>query len=372
MAVGYVIGLAGLVTRIASNLTNKKDDDIEAARSVVDTLQSMYGSVSTTSAAQSASKVLIAPVVLFEDTLMHHEQINNIMIMINLRDVLNVTTHFKLKPKFGNISVGELVGEVNPNRVSGMMALSSSSGLEAYDAPKLKVESNTSENKDSSKDPVFCINNKKTIDLKEVPNLVVGRVIDVTISNGVETVDIPLIFRQTPLPVPAEGIKVMFGNVKNEDGWKARVLMKKSGEITNPDLMGGDDIIKREFKTLTSDIGAYYKESNDRFTRNTIEGFRTGIHSMNKIANSIIISQDTARDIETKYGFTFGGSRMGDIRKVVKANNIVIIDDGASTVTLYSLSGAMAETFTFKMLENMVKKEQSVDYKGLLQLFNGR
>jgi hypothetical protein len=351
------LSLGATLLQLATNFGASKKG-VETAGKIIDGAAATYNVLQTGSLAKSASKTLISPLVAIEDTLIHQDYMSDLMTIINLRDINDVLSHFSQQGSVNGIKVSDLVDSIQPRR-SGFLALQ---GAESFGQPAgKKVQQN-----------VVTINGKQVADLQDYKPLAVGRTVDASVTIDGVTLTFPLTFRQTPVPVSANDLQKIFEAARPQDGWVARIMMAKSGEITSPELLTGEDEIRREFQIRKNDLSGYYSEVTDRATKNNLAAMRTGIVSFNTQANTIIMSSESARNIELELGVRFDGSGINKIRKAVLANTIVVVDDALGLFTFYYAGNNMPEVWTQRQITVSAKKDTSMDLASLAKLFGGR
>lgn len=366
--IGQALNIGSFFLDIAKQLY-PESTDIGAAAKVTDRARHAYNVVNTSSVHRSAAKGVIAPMVVVERALLHQEYMQDLMTVVNLRDIVATLTHLALQNATGvGVKVEALIGSINPNR-AGMLSLIN--GLEAVDN-NIPVE--PSKQSEEDKKNYVQVGNKAIPELMEYTPLSVGRVVNATIfgENGIK-IDFPLTFRQIPVPMDDANLRRLFEVVKNDSDFKMRWLMKKSGEVTNPEWLNGTDIVKARFKAKKGDMTGYYSESMKRDTGNAMEAIRTGVLSVNTMANTIIISQSEATQIELQIGKKFGNSNSRqDIFEKLAANTIVVCDEDAGRFIFYTDMQSMPEVYTRRDLAVKSKKEGTTNtLQDLVKLLNG-
>lgn len=365
--IAQVLNVGSFFLDIAKQLY-PESSDIGAAAAVTDRARNAYNVVNTSSVHRSAYRTVIAPMVVIDKGLLHQEYMQDLITVLNLRDIVATLSHLALQNSVGvGVKVEALIGSINPNR-AGMLSMLS--GLEAMDTnirPKKDGD-------DTPKTNHVQVGNKTIPDLLEYVPLAVGRVVTATLygENG-RNLEVPLTFRQIPVPVDEANMMHLFSAVKGEDGLKMRWMMKRTGEITNPEWLNGTDIIRNRFKAKMGDASGYYAEAMRRDTSNTVEAIRTGVISVNSMANAIIISSDEAAQIELATGkrFTNPTSRQQIFEKL-SANTIVICNDDRGSYMFYTDGQTMGEDYTRRDLAVKSKKEGSANtLQDLVKLLNG-
>lgn len=312
--------------------------DIKEAADLVDKAKYSYNVLNTSSVQQSAARAVISPLVAIEDTLVNKEWARDLMHIVQTRDILAVLTHLSLKGSAGmGLRIEDLVGEINPNR-AGLMALM---GCEARaDVLPRKEEPKEIPNK---------INPElKPKELMEYSPLAVGKVVNASVYNEAgRVINFPLTFRQIPVPMPYSSLLNMFKAVAIDETFMGRRLKLTVGAVTGPEFLSGKDIVKERFRIAHNDMSRYYTESLKRESANKQAAIRTGVMSMNTLANTIIISQDTMSQIELEIGRRISDANGRDkIFTEVKANTIVVCNEDRGLFYFYTIASAMEEVYT--------------------------
>lgn len=361
--IGQVLSLGSFFLDIAKQLY-PESKDIASAAQVTDRAKHSYNVISTSSVQRSAARTILNPMVAIEGTLIHQEYTPDLMTVVTLRDITATLTHLALQNSVEvGVKVENLIGSISPNR-GGMMSLFS--GLEAMD--------NNIKPKDPATPNQVQVNSKTYSELMEFTPLAVGKVVNTTLygANG-NKIEVPLTIRQIPIPVTHENLVTLFSAAKPDEGLKMRWIMKKSGEITTPQWFDGSDIVKARFKAKMGDTSGYYKEAMKRDTQNKLEAIRTGIISMNSMANTVIITQDTATQLELEIGRKFADPVSREkIFESISANTLVIVNDDRGIFTFYTDGQTMPEVYTRRDLSVKSKKEGSANtLQDLVKLLNG-
>lgn len=336
-----MIGQALTLGKFLLNVAQAKfpnSDDVKDASKLLDSAKYSYNVLSTSSVQQSAARAVISPLVAIEDTLVNKEWARDLMFIVQTRDVLAVLTHLSLKGSVGmGLRIEDLVGEINPNR-SGLMALMGAESLADKDPRK-----------DEQKETPNRLNPElKSKELMEYTPLAVGKVVNASVYNEAgKVVTFPLTFRQLPVPTPYSDLLNMFSAVAIDETFMGRRLKLKVGAVSSPEFFTGKDVVKARFNIAKNDMSRYYTESLKRETANKQAALRTGVMSLNTLANTIIMSQDTMDQIELEIGRRLSDAAgRAKIFQEVKANTIVICNENRGLFYFYTISSDMEETYT--------------------------
>ncbi|ASU03852.1 putative capsid and scaffold protein [Erwinia phage vB_EamM_Joad] len=364
--IGTALNLGAMLLNLAK-FAMPENKDVDSAGRIIDTARHSYNVLNTTSISQSANRAVIAPMVGVDSTILHQEYMSDVMQVVQLRDIISVLTHLNLQGSVGmGVKIENLLGSIQPNR-GGMMAYL---GCEAYtDGPKATSNKNpdgTFKNPTQSSDGA-------SKDLMEYGPLAVGKVVQAEVYNEHgNKVTFPLTFRQSPVPINLKDLELIFSAAKPEDGFFARLMMVKTGEITFPEFLTGRDLIKDRFKIKNQDMSGYYKEADKRERANRAAALRTGVISMNTMANTFIMSNDTANQVELQIGKRFADPRSREkIFKSVKANTIVVCNEDRGVFTFYTNGVDMPEIYTRKDIAVKSKKDSGNTLNDLVKLLNG-
>lgn len=356
-----LLNFGTLLTQLASNFGVSKDG-VDRAGQIIDGAKTTYNVLNTTSLSQSAAKTLIAPMVAIEDTLLHAEWATDLMTVINMRDIKDALTHLAMQGQVNGIKISQLVESINPRR-AGLLALR---GAEAFGLAEGAAASY------SGMEAGGSVKVGSVPNLNEYTPLAVGRTVEASVMLDGTQVTFPLNFRQVPMPISSNDLQTIFEAARPEDGMFARFMMWRAGELTNPEFLMGTDQIKKEFNIRKNDMSGYYAEATDRAAKNRKAALTTGIASVNTQANTIVMSADTARNIELELGVRFDSNGIAKIRKAVLANTIVVCDEGMGIFTFYSSSTNIPEVYTRKEITVASKKDTSLDLQSLMKMFGGR
>lgn len=353
-----ILTFGSMITQLANNFGVAKEK-VAGARNVLDGAQSTYNVLTTNSISKSAGKSLIAPMVAIENTLIHQEYAHDLMQVINLRDIRDTLSHLAMQGEVNGIKIGTLIDSINPRR-AGFLALQGAENL----VPEVKKR---------PPDGRVIVGGKQVADLTEYQPLAVGRTVEASVNIDGIPITFPLNFRQIPVPVSATDLQTIFEAARPEDGFFGRFMMWRAGEITGPEFLTGTDEIEREFKIRKNDMSGYYKEATARASKNRQASLRTGVLSVNTEANTIVMTADTARNIELELSVNFdSASGIAKIRKSVLANTIVVVDDGMGLFTFYSGASNIPEVYTRREITVTAKKDTSMDLASLMKMFSGR
>lgn len=377
MALGTIIGIGKLLLD-AAKMVFPDNKEINSASSIADKAGYTYNLLNDSSITQSANRALIKPIVVIDKSILHASYMNGLMQVVMARDIQAILTHFAIKNAEANgIKINDILGEVQPRRAGlvglmGCEALTTSGPVPNKQGAPNAAEQPAVGNGDAS----IVIGGQSYPELAEHTNLAIGKVVKSTAigPTGVK-IDFPLVFREIPLPASQQLLENIFSAAKVEEGFFARLDMVNSGEITYPEFFTGRDVVKEKFKIRNDDLTGYYDEMSKRERLNKAAALRSGVFSLNSMANTFIIGMDVAKQIELKVGRRFLNERsLPAIFKAIKASRIIICDEERNGVFHFIDNGDFSiETFTMKDIENKAKKAEGADtLEALTRILMGR
>lgn len=253
----------------------------------------------------------------------------------------------------GRINVLKTLDSVNPRRSGALDAVWSKEsyqhGLPSLEAmtpeapPRLLVEtgpvSEGQEARDSNRDgyQVSGVDNETVKQFYEVPNLAVGKLINVELRDGDQTGHIPVMIRLVPSAIPSQTLTHIFTATSKAADPKERYHLWRAGQIRLVrDLIFCTDLIDEHRKTLLNDTSSVYMTMNQRRKKNVMKAYASGTPSMADASNIAVVTKETAREI--------GRAMNGKIdslktRKAIFDTTylllLVVVDERWERVTIY-------------------------------------
>lgn len=321
----------------------------------------------------SSQKTMIRPLVVLDQSIIHQEYANDLMTIIQLRDIQATLTHLRLSGTAGGVAIGKIIDPIRPTRGMGRK-LGSFGGLESFGNTNLIKPTGEVAGQEALE---ATVDSKQSATvLSEYAPLALGRTVDAQVNIDDKVVTFPLTFRQIPVPVSNKDLERIFDNAKGEDSWQTRFDKLEVGLITTPQLLTGRDVIKEKFRIRLDDLKANTNYINDAIDnqRNHLRAtMRTGEISLNNMANTFVISDSAARQIELTTGKRFNNySQRESLWKGLRANTIVICNEARGVFTFYTMGVKLPEDYTRNDLKQKAAKESSVgSLADIMKLLNG-
>ena len=217
--------------------------------------------------------------------------------------------------------------------------------------------------------------NSSSSKLKDVYNsgdLMVGKVVDVTLKSGEDTFTLPIQFNLTGVPLPENTVKSMLTATSNDrnisDIWRGW----RSGRLNFwKDIVLSDQLVKEHRKALMSDDTGTYKEIMTRARRNSAVGIASGKPSLATASNIYIISSETAEDIEFHLGGRLDGPHgYKNRQKLFDASHaglIIVVNRQRERVILHHNGMNNSANLSVKEITDTGKKSSGDDIGDLLK-----
>jgi hypothetical protein len=207
--------------------------------------------------------------------------------------------------------------------------------------------------------------------LRENNNLSVGKTLNVEFTVNGEKASATVNVRMNTIPVPAKGlINILEGGAPDtntkERGWKV-----KTGELHWLwDMVGCADLLDKRRKAILNDpTGIYLKTIKDQ-RRNSMAGWLSGKPSVAQASNIVVMSKDTARDLERQ--LTIRMDKFKERERLFENSSILVIyviDDNYNHVDAYFRTIEGHTSFSLSSMKNAVKG--GVDIKQMMDMVIG-
>lgn len=224
-------------------------------------------------------------------------------------------------PSFEDFSEAELPSQRLVFEVSTEAAPVPAAGTPKDDKPKTEKVGN-----DVSSDKYY-----------EIPNLVVGKMIDVTIKEGDQEAKIPVLIRLVPTALKSATFTHIFTAVSKDNTIRQQIHMWRAGQISFwRDLVFQTHLIDQHRQALVEDKSNIYQTITARRRNNSLAAASGDSPSMADASNVMIISKETAREIGKKL---YGSIESVKVRKRIFDSSylllLVIVDELNERVTIY-------------------------------------
>ena len=188
---------------------------------------------------------------------------------------------------------------------------------------------------------------------KEVTNLSVGKLVDVTIKHDKQELTLPISVRLIATIMSSSIMTHILGDGSRNITAKERWHGWRSGQLEFiKDIILAQDLIDERRKALMKDDTGAYAEILRRRAGNAASGVMSATPSIGTASNIVVMTQQTAHELETSIGGRLADART---RKKVFDNTyvilMVVIDTEYEMVTIYHRGIALPTKLSAKELK---------------------
>jgi hypothetical protein len=202
-----------------------------------------------------------------------------------------------------------------------------------------------------------------TATVKDIDNLAVGQIVDVTIEKNGKKATLPVQIRLRTIGADSHVIKEILALGGEDRSRSARMRKWRVGEISLwRDLVMNQDYIDRYRQAAMADKSGYFRSAYKRANKGLLSTLMTGETSVGVASSIAITTRDTIRDLE----MTISG-RLDDFatRQQIFDDSLMmllfVIDTDHDTVTLYTRDIEQAGVYAMKDLKGGGKSNDLTD-----------
>ena len=193
--------------------------------------------------------------------------------------------------------------------------------------------------------------------IQDMDSLAVGRLLSVDVMIDGKKFIVPVAVRVRPMAIPSLIMRelVALGDIR--DSWKERWHRWRAGELSLVgDVILQNDRIKNRKKLMALDKQGIYREMLARRRNNALVALQSGKVSIGAAASFIIISKQTAREVERRTGVPIDNREF--INRTFSENSammLLIVDTEWERVQTFTRGINGSVDYTFRQLEGMAK-----------------
>lgn len=198
---------------------------------------------------------------------------------------------------------------------------------------------------------------------KDIDNLAVGQLVDVTIEKNGKKATLPVQIRLRTIGADPAVMREILA-LGGEDRSRSAMLRKfRVGEITEyRDLVANTQYIDRYRQAAMADTSGYFRAAYKRANKGLLATLLTGEASMGVASSIAITTTDTIRDVEQVIDGRFSDFR---VRQRIFDDSLMmllfVIDQDHDTVTLYTRDIEQAGVYAIKDLKGGGKSNDLTD-----------
>lgn len=337
----------------------------------------------------------VEPLALIDNTIQHLPIMTDVMQSLTTQLAALYVQTMSVMTQVGNTTVVEQLDRLNPDRGNTAViefagkaidGLAGQVGMESLSLPMYNKDHKISHSKlscsfevislekedDTAKDGKTSVSTGSVAEIaKEIPNLLVGKVVEVTIQNGGEKLTVPITFKIIPMSASPRIISAILSMGSVNHTVKERWHSYRAGQLDFwADFVFMNDLRKEHRKLLKEDITGFYREALRRRRSNQAASMATMKASAGTSSNILVISKATAAEIERKYGMSIGNAKSREqMIAHTSAMLLAVVDPDYETVKFYYKSIPLPTELTFRDLKASNKKT-GPDIMEILAAFN--
>lgn len=314
-------------------------------------------------------------VTLLDEDLAYQPYIGDI-----LQNALSITTAYYLRAAavdttISGVKVKDRLNKINPNRGGSFSSFLSTESLhdglpnylslEAADAVAVKNGDGDDGDKKAAqlqgKKPTEIkgtgVGSRYAESIRSYDSMLVGKNIEVTITENKDSVTLPVNVRLSVLGAPSQEIVDILGLASQGNSQKERMYRFKRGQLSFfGDMLFCDDLIKQHTKTLMKEKSGFYAQTLERRRKNRLAAMASGEMSVAAASNIVIISETTALRLESVLG---GKLDRQQVREDVFATTgtmvLFVVNTKWENVTMYTKSLANSSTVSLRNIKMLNK-----------------
>jgi len=309
----------------------------------------------------------VEPIALLDASLVYYEGVSEIMQAVQSMFTGYYLQAVALSTNVGRIDVVKHLDRLNPNRDLGGNAASTMGWLlstenykdrlptydnpiamesigddlrdikdRAYDRFKSNIQKDLTGDRADMKDS-GGFGKDAVKDAREMANLSVGKMVEVTLQDGDHKATFPISIRLMVSAMPSESLVHILSLGGKDVSAKGRWHAWQAGRIEFVrDLIFCLDLIQDHRSNLMKDKDGVYTAMSKRATNNKLSTLLSGNPSVATASNLVVVSRETAERIELESNVKF--SRFQDREKLFKPTYVMImavVDKEWDRVTFY-------------------------------------
>lgn len=353
-------------------------DAIVTALNAVGKLPELFRAARADSLVKYTKVTRVEPVTLVDAKIVHWQHTHDVLQTLNSIFAAYYLQAVSISVNVGKVDVVRLLDSINPNRdpmenagmfVGDMLSeesykyalprLDRKVGLEAYASEDLEddVRKHYAKSMGDNKVTGQGFGKGTAERATEVANLSVGKLLEVEICQGEHKAVIPVSVRLIVSSIASENLSHILSVGSKDTSVKERYHAWRSGQLEFvKDLMLCQDLIDDHRSTLMNDKSGMYQQTLDRRDRNKLSGILSGKPSLANASNLVVMSSETARQIESASAGRFKDFKFRqNIFKNTYVMLLVVVDTAFDQVTIYTRDLEVPMTVSAKELKSANK-----------------
>lgn len=210
-------------------------------------------------------------------------------------------------------------------------------------------------------------------DMSKPVNLAVGKIFDVPLQIGTGEVKVQTTIALLPRALDKNGLlNVITAFLRRDNSMMGRWHRYMAGEFKSfKDYAFGLDLAKQDLSLLINDPDGFYKTAKAKQGQGLLSTLISGKKSMNVVSSMVVLSKETARDIETNMRGKLSRSR--DRAQYFNTTNTMIlcvVDTDRELVRIYQRGIEEYGDYTYDDLSPAATNQNAFDVNAIMRAYN--
>lgn len=210
-------------------------------------------------------------------------------------------------------------------------------------------------------------------ELMENNNLMVGKMMDITVREDDKEINIPVSIRLNTIPATSDNLTNIISAGSEDIRFKVRLDKLIAGKISFwADFVACTDILDQHRKAILTDTTGLYLKTLERAKKNKLAGLLSGNPSVASASNIYVISEATALNVERKLNIKLRNfNHRQRIFEKSPLMLLVVLDRESDQVTFYLRNQAFESNVNVDALSRSVSNNSQDIMKIINQLQAG-
>lgn len=325
----------------------------------------------------------VEPIALIDHTIAHLPELENVCNTLTAIFAAYYLQGVALSVNVGNIETVRMLEKLNPSRdpIENVGLMFSGEGYK-LGLPRFDKSLNVSQESveltfrgDGGDELQSAMVDDKGENVKNVnqvaANLSTGIMLSVTLEQNGDKAVIPVTVRLIATPTKPQVLTQMVVEGSNNRTMKERWHGWRSGELGFiQDIVLCQDIIDARKEALMNDESGQYAEIISRKNRNRLSGLISLTPSVSTASNIMVLSADTAREIEREARMRFKSFKQRQkVFETAYLMLVAIVDTRYEMVTLYHRGISLPTEISFKEITRNGGKKDNIDINEVLKAY---
>lgn len=204
-------------------------------------------------------------------------------------------------------------------------------------------------------------NTRGANDLATVSNLSVGVTVNLNISDGHASRDVPVTIRFVSFPTDPRTLTTILKWSEKDNSFRARLRAWRAGELAGwRDLIFMRDVYAERKRVLMNDKTGLFRAMTGRMNKSMISSILSMTPSVGTVSSVAVISEDTLRELEDQIdGKLSQYSVRQNIMNATGLMIIAVVDPITELVTIYTYTRQLPEEYSIKQIKSASKSSGS-------------